>query len=90
MNNKISKNMTYKEYIELGFERTDMSCSVEFERTGYHGFALSKKLQNNHLIEVSSAELNNPKLFIKKRNGETYHIIPITTEAVIDLLHEAK
>jgi hypothetical protein len=77
MNNKISKNMKYKEYINLGFKRTDMSCSVEFEETGYHGFALTKKLQN-------------PKLFIKKRNGETYHIIPISTEAVIDLLHDGK
>jgi hypothetical protein len=67
-----------------------MSCSVEFEETGYHGFALTKKLQNNHLIEVSSAELNNPKLFIRKRNGETYHIIPISPEAVIDLLHDEK
>jgi hypothetical protein len=83
-------NMTYKEYIELGFERTDMSCSVEFEETGYHGFALTIKLQNNHLIEVSSAELQNPKLFIKKRNGDTYHIIPISTEAVIDFLHDGK
>jgi hypothetical protein len=82
--------MNYKEYINLGFERTDMSCSVEFEETGYHGFALTKKLQNNHLIEVSSAELQNPKLFIKKRNGETYHIIPISSEAVIDFLHDGK
>jgi hypothetical protein len=82
--------MNYKEYINLGFKRTDMSCSVEFEETGYHGFALTKKLQNNHLIEVSSAELQNPKLFIKKRNGETYHIIPISTEAVIDFLHDGK
>jgi hypothetical protein len=82
--------MKYKEYINLGFERTDMSCSVEFEKTGYHGFALNKKLQNNHLIEVSSAELQNPKLFIRKRKGETYHIIPISPEAVIDLLHDEK
>jgi hypothetical protein len=82
--------MKYKEYINLGFKRTDMGCLVEFEETGYHGFALTKKLQNNHLIEVSSAELQNPKLFIKKRNGETYHIIPISPEAVIDLLHDGK
>jgi hypothetical protein len=41
--------MKYKEYINLGFKRTDMSCSVEFEETGYYGFALTKKLQNNHL-----------------------------------------
>jgi hypothetical protein len=41
--------MTYKQYIELGFERTDMGCSILFEETGYHGFALTKKLQNNHL-----------------------------------------
>jgi hypothetical protein len=82
--------MTYKQYIELGFERTDMGCSILFEETGYHGFALNKKLHNNHLIEVSSAELQNPKLFIRKRNGETYHIIPISPEAVIDLLHDGK
>jgi len=82
--------MKYIEYTELGFVRTDMSCSVEFEETGYYGFALTKKLQNNHLIEVSSAELQNPKLFIKKRNGDTYHIIPISPEAVIDLLHDGK
>ena len=82
--------MKYKEYIELGFERTHMGCSVEFEETGYYGFALTKKLQNNHLIEVSSAELNNPKLYIKKRNGDTYHIIPISPEAVIDFLHDEK
>jgi hypothetical protein len=82
--------MNYKEYINLGFKRTDMSCSILFEETGYHGFALTKKLQNNHLIEVCSAELQNPKLFIKKRNGETYHIIPISTEAVIDFLHDGK
>jgi len=82
--------MKYIEYTELGFERTDLNSSIFFEKTGYDGFVLTKKLQNNHLIEVSSAELQNPKLFIRKRNGETYHIIPISTEAVIDLLHDGK
>jgi hypothetical protein len=82
--------MKYIEYTELGFERTDLNSSIFFEKTGYDGFVLTKKLQNNHLIEVSSAELQNPKLFIKKRNGDTYHIIPISTEAVIDFLHDGK
>ena len=38
------------------------------------------------MVCVCSYELDNPKLYIKKMNSETYHIIPISTEAVIDLL----
>ena len=34
---------------------------------------------------VTSGELDKPKLYIKKLNSETYPIIPISTEAVIDL-----
>jgi hypothetical protein len=82
--------MKYIEYTELVFKRTDLNSSIFFEKTGYDGFVLTKKLQNNHLIEVSSAELQNPKLFIKKRNSDTYHIIPISPEAVIDFLHDGK
>ena len=77
--------MEYQRYIDLGFERTDMNCGVEFKQTGYSGFALEKQVNKNQSVCVSSGELDKPKLYIKKRNSETYHIIPISTEAVIDL-----
>lgn len=77
--------MEYQKYIDLGFERTDMNCNVEFKQTGYHGFALEKKINEKQMVCAVSGELEKPKLYIKKRNSETYHIIPITTEAVIDL-----
>ena len=77
--------MDYQKYIDLGFTRTEMKCGVEFKRTGYSGFALEKKLNDNIMVCISSGELDNPKLYIKKRNRETYHIIPISTEVVVDL-----
>ncbi len=78
--------MKYKDYIDLGFKRTDLDCAVEFNQTGYGGFALEKKVNKKILISVCSGELDKPKLYIKKRNSETYHIMPITTEAVKDLI----
>ena len=82
--------MEYQKYIDLGFERTDMSCNVEFKQTGYHGFALEKKVNKKQMVCVTSGELDKPKLYIKKRNSETYHIIPISVEAVIDLFSKSE
>jgi hypothetical protein len=78
--------MEYQEYVRLGFRRHELSCSVEFKQTGYYGFALSKKINKRQSIEVTSGELDKPKLYIKKKDNDTYHIIPITPDAVIDLL----
>jgi hypothetical protein len=77
--------MDYSDYIDLGFERTDTNDEVEFAQTGYYGFALEKQINSNMLICTSSGELNNPKLYIKKRNSETYHILLISNEIVRDL-----
>lgn len=77
--------MEYKDYIKLGFKRTDMSDVVEFNKTGYYGFYLDKKINEKLKVGVASGELDKPKLYIKKRGSETYHIIQISTEAVIDL-----
>jgi hypothetical protein len=79
-------NMEYQEYARLGFKRHELSCSVEFKQTGYYGFVLSKKINKRQSIEVTSGELDKPKLYIKKKDNDTYHIIPITPDAVIDLL----
>lgn len=82
--------MTYQKYIDLGFKRTDMNDSVEFKQTGYYGFALEKQINKKQMVCVGSGELDNPKLYIKKRNSQTYHIIPISTEAVIDLCSKSE
>ena len=80
--------MKYKEYIDLGFERTDMEDQVEFKETGYYGFSLEKVLSDRVRLGVSSGELDKPKLYIKKSSGCTNHIIYLTGEMVKDLLAE--
>ena len=82
--------MEYKKYIELGFTRTEMNCKVEFNQTGYYGFALEKKLNDKIMVCVTSGELDKPKLYIKKLSGDIYHIMPISTEAVVDLFSKKK
>lgn len=77
--------MEYQKYIDLGFERTDTNCNIEFKQTGYYGYALEKKVNKRQMVCVSSGELDKPKLYIKKNLSDTYHIITITPETVIDL-----
>lgn len=80
--------MDYKNYIDLGFKRTDFDDSVEFDETGYGGFSLSKKVTDRMTIEVCSGELDRPKLFIRKGDSDTNHIFTITPEAVVDIFRE--
>jgi hypothetical protein len=81
--------MDYKDYIDLGFERFDMSDEVEFRQTGYYGFCLSKKLNKKISVGVCSGELDRPMLYIKKSNSEDYHhIVTITGEMVRDLFQK--
>jgi len=79
--------MDYKKYVELGFSRTDMNDVVEFNQTGFGGFTLEKEFKKGLSISVSSGELSRPQLYVKKRNGDTYHIITISEECVVDLCH---
>lgn len=79
--------MEYQEYIDLGFERTDMNDNVELRRTGYYGYCLEKKLSYKIMVCVSYGELDKPKLYIKKTGQECYHIIQITGEMVKDLFN---
>jgi hypothetical protein len=76
--------MNYQNYIELGFKRHELNCAVEMKQIGYGGFYLEKKL-TGFSIGVNSGGLDKPKLYIPKMNSDTYHIIPITTECVIDM-----
>lgn len=79
-------NMDYKKYIDLGFERTDMNDSVEFDQTGYSGFALEGNVNDKISVCVTSGELDKPKLYIKKKeSSHEYHIMPISCDVVLDL-----
>ena len=78
--------MNYQQYIDLNFLRTEMSCGVEFSRSGYYGFSLEKVIGNGMMICVTSDNLDNPKLYIKKRDADQYHIIPIPAQAVLDIV----
>jgi hypothetical protein len=80
--------MEYSKYIELGFERIDMNDSFEQKKTGYSGYSLNKQITDRILIEVYWSELETPKMYIKKLNSETCHIINITPEMVVDLCSE--
>ncbi len=84
---KPQTKMTYKQYIDLGFTRTELDCGVTFNETGYGSFALTKRtFHKKMMIEVGSDDLNSPKLYIRKGDGDSYHIFKITPEAVKDLL----
>ena len=80
--------MDYKKYIDLGFKRYDLDDQVEFNQTGYRGFSLEKIISEKISICATSGNLDKPKLYIKKRNRDTYHIISITDDIIIDLLKE--
>jgi hypothetical protein len=80
--------MKYQDYIDLDFKRIDLSDSVEFRETGYYGFCLTKKVNKKMTIEVSSGELDKPKLYIKKRNYDTSHIIVLTIDMVKDIFNK--
>jgi len=78
--------MNYQDYIDLGFTRHDLNDAVEEKQTGYGGFSLERVVFSNVSIGVCSGELDKPKMYIKKRDSETNHIIQITPEAVKDLM----
>jgi len=72
--------MYYKDYIKLGFRRTDINDSVEFDQTGYPGYILTKQLAKGVFIELCAGELNNPKLYIKKNPDGDCKVLPLTIE----------
>ena len=84
--------MKYQNYIDLGFERGETNCSVTEKETGYSGYYLEKKLKKGMSIALSFTDLDNPCLYIPKRGSDTFHIIKITGECVIDLctIHQKK
>jgi hypothetical protein len=83
--------MRYKNYVDLGFERIDMNDSVEFDETGWGGYALEKEINSSMSIGVDSRNLSKPNLYIKKYyEKEIYHIIQISIECMKDLIMNFK
>ena len=80
--------MKYQEYIDLGFERLEMNDPVKQKNSGYSGFTLTKILTDRITLEVYWSELKTPKMYIKKLNSDTCHILDITPEIVKDLVSD--
>ena len=79
--------MNYQEYIDLGFERIDINDEVSFERNGYKGFILTKKLRKGVNIEVCSDNLNQPRLYIEKKDHDIEcFILRLNKDMIIELL----
>lgn len=75
--------MKYIDYINIGFERIELNDTVQFEETGYKGYYLIKNLTKNVTIQVWDSELNNPVLYIEKKEGE-FISLPLTPELVMN------
>jgi hypothetical protein len=79
--------MNYQEYIDLGFERIDINDEVSFERNGYKGFILTKKLRKGVNIEVCSDNLDQPRLYIEKKDHDIENfILRLNKDMIIELL----
>ena len=79
--------MNYQEYIDLGFERIDINDEVSFERNGYKGFILTKKLRKGVNIEVCSDNLYQPRLYIEKKDHDIEcFILRLNKDMIIELL----
>ncbi len=79
--------MNYQEYIDLGFERIDINDEVSFERNGYKGFILTKKLRKGVNIEVCSDNLGQPRLYIEKKDHDIENfILRLNKDMIIELL----
>lgn len=77
----------YQDYIDLGFTRVDTADMIEFRRSGYYGFSLNKDLSHSMRVEVTSSDLNNPKLYIKDINSDINHILTMTVDSLTSFLH---
>lgn len=84
--------MRYQEYIDLGFERYDLNCSVEKEATGYGGYQLTYSLTNTASIVVVYPELDKHKLYLKKDKelDSPNVIVDITQDIMLELIAKAK
>jgi len=72
--------MEYQEYIDLEFERHDMSDQVLFKQIGYSGFYLTKRINKKLSISVYHDELDKPRLYVEGEDKSPF--VVLTTEMV--------
>ena len=77
--------MIYQDYLNLGFGRIDTCDGVVFKETGYTGYILTKSINEKMKIEVCFQNLDDPKLYIQKKDGHQCHIIKISPEMLKDM-----
>jgi hypothetical protein len=83
--------MKYKEYIDLGFDRTDVNDAVVFDVTGYSGFYLTRHINDRMYVYVTGEELDCPTLIINKGNTEgSCHRVKLNDEMVRDMFLDKK
>jgi hypothetical protein len=82
--------MKYQDYIKLGFKRINLLDKVEFNRTGYHGFILTRKINERMAVEVHSGELDKPKLVIQKIYSDFCNSYDIKPSVVKDIFKNLK
>ena len=51
------------------------------------GFILTKKLRSGVFIEAYSGSLDDPKLYIEKKNSSECFILQLTREDILELLN---
>jgi hypothetical protein len=72
--------VTYQDYIDLGFKRTDWNDPVNKTNYGYGGFYLEKRVSKRVSVCVEWNELATPKLILG--TDEKCTRVPITCKDV--------
>lgn len=72
--------MIYQEYIDLEFERHDMSDQVLFKQIGYSGFYLTKRINKKLSVSVYHDELDKPRLYVEGEDKSPF--VVLNTEMV--------
>jgi hypothetical protein len=76
--------MRYKDYIDLGFTRTEIDDKVEVDDNGYAGYSLERIVSENIKVYVHWLSLNNPTLIVNKDNLYV-HRIKLSPDIVCDM-----
>ncbi len=72
--------MIYQDYIDLEFERHDMSDQVLFKQIGYSGFYLTRRINKKLSVSVYHDELDKPRLYVEGEDKSPF--VVLSTEMV--------
>lgn len=77
--------MNYKNYIDIGFERSDFQFN---EETGHMDYTLTYHVNPFLKVLAFPNSLNKPELMIIRPNNTGWHIIPISVDIMKDLIQQ--